>query len=146
MPMWITPLPKYLWISLYTNTRKIIVETVNTADGQVCYDGDYAIAGVPGTAALIKLSFLDSSGTLGKGILPTGNVVDELEIPDFGRLSFSIVDAANPLVFVTADSIKMNGTEPPEEINKDEALLRLLECIRGDVYGSCRRNSRDPCP
>ena len=98
MPMWITPLPKYLWISLYTNTRKIIVETVNTADGQVCYDGDYAIAGVPGTAALIKLSFLDSSGTLGKGILPTGNVVDELEIPDFGRLSFSIVDAANPLV------------------------------------------------
>lgn len=96
---------KYLWISLYTNTRKIIVETVNTADGQVCYDGDYAIAGVPGTAALIKLSFLDSSGTLGKGILPTGNVVDELEIPDFGRLSFSIVDAANPLVFVTADSI-----------------------------------------
>ena len=80
-------------------------ETVNTADGQVCYDGDYAIAGVPGTAALIKLSFLDSSGTLGKGILPTGNVVDELEIPDFGRLSFSIVDAANPLVFVTADSI-----------------------------------------
>ena len=129
-----------------TNTRKIIVETVNTADGQVCYDGDYAIAGVPGTAALIKLSFLDSSGTHGKGILPTGNVVDELEIPDFGRLSVSIVDAANPLVFVTADSIKMNGTEQPEEINKDEALLRLLECIRGDVYGSCRRNSRDPCP
>lgn len=114
-----------------TNTRKIIVETVNTADGQVCYDGDYTIAGVPGTAAPIKLRFLDPSGTLGKGILPTGNGVDELEIPDFGRLPVSIVDAANPLVFVTADSIKMNGTEQPEEINKDEALLRLLECIRG---------------
>ena len=71
----------------------------------MCYDGDYTIAGVPGTAAPIKLRFLDPSGTLGKGILPTGNVVDELEIPDFGRLSFSIVDAANPLVFVTADSI-----------------------------------------
>ena len=100
-------------------------------DGQVCYDGDYTIAGVPGTAAPIKLRFLDPSGTLGKGILPTGNGVDELEIPDFGRLPVSIVDAANPLVFVTADSIKMNGTEQPEEINKDEALLRLLECIRG---------------
>ena len=69
--------------------------------------------------------------TRSEGILPTGNGVDELEIPDFGRLPVSIVDAANPLVFVTADSIKMNGTEQPEEINKDEALLRLLECIRG---------------
>ena len=77
------------------NTRKIIVETVNTADGQVCYDGDYAIAGVPGTAAPIKLSFLDPSGTLGKGILPTGNVVDELEIPDFGRLSFPLSTQRN---------------------------------------------------
>lgn len=73
-----------------TNTRKIIVETVNTADGQVCYDGDYTIAGVPGTAAPIKLRFLDPSGTLGKGILPTGNGVDELEIPDFGRLPFPL--------------------------------------------------------
>ncbi|WP_418378293.1 2-methylaconitate cis-trans isomerase PrpF family protein, partial [Acidaminococcus sp.] len=116
-----------------TNTKKIIVETVKTSDGQVCYDGDYAIAGVPGTAAPIKLSFLDPSGTLGKGILPTGHVVDELEIPDFGRLPVSIVDAANPLVFVRADSIKMKGTEQPEEINKNEALLRLLECIRGQA-------------
>ena len=64
-----------------TNTGKVIQEEVPTSEGQVKYEGDFRIAGVPGTAAPLKLRFVDPAGTLGKGLLPTGNPVDVLEVP-----------------------------------------------------------------
>lgn len=85
-----------------TNTDKYITADVPVKNGQVVYDGDYAIAGVPGTAAPIRLQFLHPAGTLGRGLLPTGNAADVLHIPGFGSVTVSIVDAANPLVFVRA--------------------------------------------
>ena len=114
-----------------TNTDKIIEEEVKTEDGEVVYDGDFAIAGVPGTASPIKLKFIDPAGTLGKGLLPTGNAVDVLDVPDFGKVEVSIVDAANPLVFVKAQSLGLNGGETPDDINGDAEKLDLLEKVRG---------------
>lgn len=119
-----------------TNTNKIIEEEVPFANGSVVYDGDYAIAGVPGTASPLKLSFVEPAGSMpqeiGQGqLLPTGNVVDTLDVPGLGELEVSIVDAANPLVFVKAKDISLRGDELPEEIDQSEKWLELLERIRG---------------
>lgn len=114
-----------------TNTDKVIASDVHTADGEVVYDGDFAIAGVPGTAAPIRLKFVDPAGTLSQGLLPTKKAVDVLEIPDFGPVEVSIIDAANPLVFVRAKDLGLTGRELPEELNRDEEKLALLEKVRG---------------
>lgn len=114
-----------------TNTDKVIVADIKTSRGKVLYEGDFSIAGVPGQASPVKLKFLDPSGTLGKGLLPTNNAVDVLEVPDFGKVEVSIVDAANPLVFVRAKDIKLSGRELPDQINADNSILELLETIRG---------------
>lgn len=114
-----------------TNTQKIIIEDVATTNQGVVYEGDFAIAGVPGTGAPVKLKFVDPAGTLGKGLLPTGNAVDVLELPEGGQVEVSIVDAANPLVFVKAEDVGLKGTELPEEISQEK--LDLLETVRGLV-------------
>ena len=114
-----------------TNTDKIIEADVVTHDGCVEYDGDFAIAGVPGTAAPVKLKFVDPAGTLGQGLLPTGNAVDVLNVPGFGPVEVSIVDAANPLVFVRAKDLGMTGKELPAELEADSEKMDLLEKVRG---------------
>ena len=114
-----------------TNTNKIIIADVQTPNGEVVYSGDFAIAGVPGTASPVKLKFVRPSGTLGKGLLPTGNVTDTLDVPGFGKVDVSIVDAANPLVFVKAQDIGLTGKELPDELNAKPEMLDLLEKIRG---------------
>ena len=114
-----------------TNTDKIIVADVATEDGMVKYGGDFAIAGVPGTASPVKLKFVNPSGTLGHGLLPTGNAVDVLDVPGLGPVEVSIVDAANPLVFARAKDLGLTGKELPEELNADAAKLDLLETVRG---------------
>ena len=114
-----------------TNTEKIIAAEVQTPGGEVTYDGDFAIAGVPGNASPVKLKFVEPAGTLGQGLLPTGNAVDTLEIPDFGPVQVSIVDAANPLVFVKASDLGLRGDELPSELDSDPEKLDLLEKVRG---------------
>ena len=114
-----------------TNTQKIIEADVQTPNCEVAYSGDFAIAGVPGTASPVKLKFVKPSGTLGKGLLPTGNVVDVLDVPDFGKVEVSIIDAANPLVFVKAKDIGLTGKELPDKLNSKPEMLELLEKIRG---------------
>ena len=114
-----------------TNTDKVIEAEVEVENGSVKYSGDYSIAGVQGSAAPIKLKFINPAGTLSKGLLPTGNAVDTLEIPGFGAAQVSIVDAANPLVFVKAESLGVNLLASPKDWDNDPAVLDLLERVRG---------------
>lgn len=114
-----------------TNTKKLIVAEVNVKDGQVQYHGNVRIAGVPGTAAPVKLKFVNPSGTISGHLLPTGHAIDILDIPDFGEIEVSIVDAANPLVFVRARDVGMRGAALPQELDQDDAKLSFLEKVRG---------------
>ena len=128
----VTPNENETTVRIYnTNTGKIIAADVKTSGNHVNYTGDFQIAGVPGTASPIRLKFLNPAGTLGKGLLPTGNAVDVLTVPDFGEVKVSIVDAANPLVFVNAKDLGLTGKENPNELNADAAKLELLETVRG---------------
>lgn len=114
-----------------TNTNKVIIADVRTKNGSVEYDGSFAIAGVPGTSSPVRLKFVEPSGTFGKGLLPTGNAVDVLDVPGFGQVEVSIVDAANPLVFVKAKDLGLTGRELPDELNASQEKLELLESVRG---------------
>ncbi len=114
-----------------TNTDKIIISEVEIENGKVKYDGDFAIAGVPSTASPVKLRFVDPKGSVTGKLLPTGNAVDVLNVEGVGEVKASIVDAANPLVFITAESIGLNGEELPKDIDSNEDLLNLIEKIRG---------------
>ena len=94
-------------------------------------DGDCAIAGVDGTAAELKVDFLNPAGAKTGKLLPTGNVIDVLDIPGFGKLEATIIDVSNPIVLVRAEDIGMKGTELPGEINANLPVMELLEKIRG---------------
>ena len=94
-------------------------------------DGECEIAGVDGTAAELKVDFLNPAGSKTGKLLPTGNVIDILDIPGFGKIESTIIDVSNPIVLVRAEDIKMKGTELPEEINSNKEISELLEKIRG---------------
>lgn len=112
-----------------TNTGKLLYAEVEVEDGKAKVAGDTAIAGVPGTASPIQLDFSDTAGAATGKVLPTGNVVDVLETSR-GPIEVSIVDVANPCIFVRAEDVNMKGTEGPAEIDGNPELLAYLEEIR----------------
>ncbi len=85
-----------------TNTQKIIHGTFPLEDGAARYDGDLAIPGVSGTGAPIRLDFVQPGGASTGTLLPSGSAARPLEIPGFGPIEVSLVDAANAAVFVRA--------------------------------------------
>jgi 2-methylaconitate cis-trans-isomerase PrpF len=112
-----------------TNTGKIIASTFTVANGRALAEGDYAIDGVSGTGAAVRLDFLDPGGAATGTLLPTGLVRSELSLAS-GPVTVSMVDAANPCVFVTASDLGLVGSELPETIETDTALLNTLEALR----------------
>lgn len=120
---------------LNRNTNKYIDVTVPIENGTFAQDGDCHIAGVDGTAAELRVNFLNPAGAKTGKLLPTGNVLDVLDIPGFGKIEASILDVSNPMVLVRAEDIGMTGTELPEEVNSNKAVCDLLEKIRGT--GAC---------
>ncbi len=113
-----------------TNTGKIIVSRF-TMDGELAaVDGDFALPGVAGTGAPVRLEFLDPGGSGSAGLLPTGKVVDELEAPGIEPILVSMVDAALPAVFLDAAALGAEGTELPSEMDGDRGLMDKLETIR----------------
>ncbi len=112
-----------------TNTHKIIVSRFPLEDGNAAVEGDLIVPGVAGRGAPIRLDFADPGGSVTGRLLPTGRPVDRIEMMN-SWIEASLVDAANPCVFVTAEAIGMNGTELPEELEADPELLKRLESIR----------------
>jgi hypothetical protein len=117
-----------------TNTKKIIWSRFPLEDGVAAVDGELAIPGVAGTGAPVKLEFREPGGATTGKLLPTGNVVDTLDVPGVGRIRVSMVDAANACVFARAADLGITGTELPDEIDANPQLLRKLAAIR--VAGS----------
>ena len=113
-----------------TNTGKIIVSRFTVTDGMAAVEGDFELQGVGGRGAPIRLSFLEPAGAATGRLLPTGNVRDELPVPGLGTVPVSLVDAANPVVFVAASSLGMRGVELPDEIDATSGLLERLEALR----------------
>jgi 2-methylaconitate cis-trans-isomerase PrpF len=114
-----------------TNTGKLIIADVPTVDGKAAVLGDCVCDGVPGTGAMIMLDYSDTTGAVTNKLLPTGNPTDVLDIPGFGKIEASLVDVANPMVFVRAKDLGLTGIETPQQVNSNPELLKTLESIRG---------------
>lgn len=112
-----------------TNTGKIIVARFPVVDGKAAVDGDFVLQGVAGTGAPIQLSFLDPGGAVTGKLLPTGKVRERVPVPGLGSIDMSLVDAANPVAFVSARDLGLYATETPEQLSMPE-LLKKYEEIR----------------
>ncbi len=111
------------------NTKKIIHARFPVQGGKAQVGGDFAIAGVAGTGARIRLDFLSPGGTQTPHLLPTGNPVDTLHV-DGMAVEASLVDAANPAVFIHAHSIGLTGAELPDQIEARADIMVLLDKLR----------------
>ncbi|WP_439828831.1 2-methylaconitate cis-trans isomerase PrpF [Aeromonas caviae] len=124
------------------NIDKTILAHVPVTNGQVQETGDFELDGVTFPAAEIVLEFLDPSdeGEDGGALFPTGNLVDDLEVPasvvKSGVLKATLISAGIPTVFVNAEDIGYEGTELREAINTDPQALARFEAIR--VAGALR--------
>ncbi len=113
-----------------TNTGKIIVSRFPVRDGRAVVNGPLAIPGVPGTGAPIRLDFLDPGGATTGRLLPTGQVRDRMDVPGFGPVDASMIDAANACVFVDATALGLQGTELPAALAADARAMALLSAVR----------------
>ena len=113
-----------------TNTGKLIRTRFPVEDGRAAVEGDTAIPGVSGTGAPVDLEFLDPGGAGTGALLPTGNVLDTLDVEGVGRVPASLVDAANAFVFVDADDVGITGTEMPAALDARSEVMDRLERIR----------------
>lgn len=113
-----------------TNTSKIIEALIPVKGGEVVFEGDFAVAGVPGTGARIVMNFPNSAGSKTGKLLPTGRVRDTIVLADGRSIEASLVDAANPAVFFKATDIGLTGTELPSDCEKSPEILAIMEDIR----------------
>ncbi len=122
------------------NINKTIIAHVPVSNGQVQETGDFELDGVTFPAAEIVLEFIDPAdegeGEGGGTMFPTGNLVDELDVPGVGKLQATMITAGIPTVFVNAQDIGYTGAELQAAINDDKAALAKLEAIR--VAGALR--------
>jgi 2-methylaconitate isomerase len=113
-----------------TNTKKIIVSRFGMDGEEAAVSGDMVLDGVAGTGAPIRLEFMEPGGAKTGKLLSTGKAADMLDVPGVGRLPVSMIDAANPCVFVPAEAIGVTATERPTEIEGNAQLMAKLEAIR----------------
>jgi hypothetical protein len=121
------------------NIGKTIVAHVPVTNGQVQETGDFELDGVTFPAAEVQLEFMDPAAEEGDGggaMFPTGNLVDDLEVPGVGTLKATMINAGIPTVFVNAADIGYTGTELQDAINGDPKALAMFETIR--AYGAMR--------
>ncbi len=113
-----------------TNTRKLVCATFPLDDGATAVDGPLEIPGVAGSGAPVRLEFRDPGGAGSGKLLPSGNVLDVLDVAGVGRVEASLVDAANACVFIEAARAGITGAESPAELDDRSELMETLEAIR----------------
>ncbi|MFZ4964114.1 MULTISPECIES: 2-methylaconitate cis-trans isomerase PrpF [Pseudomonas] len=111
------------------NIQKRIIAHVPMRNGEVQEEGGFVLDGVAFPAAEVVLEFLNPGGSDGS-ILPTGNAVDELDIPGLGNFPVTLLNAGNPTIFIDAEKVGLKGTETQDQVNSDAQLLARLETIR----------------
>jgi 4-oxalomesaconate tautomerase len=113
-------------VSIYmANTGQIAVATVSTPAGQVMYEGNARIDGVPGAAAAIPLEFRDTAGSTCGALLPTGRLLDTIN-----GIDVTCIDNGMPLVLIRARDLGRTGYETREQLDADEELKSQIEAIR----------------
>jgi probable AcnD-accessory protein PrpF len=121
------------------NIGKTIVAHVPMTDGEVQETGDFELDGVTFPAAEVMLEFMDPAAEeegAGGSMFPTGQLVDELEVPGVGTLKATMINAGIPTIFVNAEDIGYTGTELQDAINSDPKALARFELIR--AHGALR--------
>ena len=122
-----------------SNIGKTIIAHVPMRDGEVQETGDFELDGVTFPAAEVQLEFMDPAADEDDGggaLFPTGNVVDELDVPGVGRLRATMINAGIPTIFLEASALGYNGTELQDHINGDTQALARFETIR--AHGAVR--------
>jgi 2-methylaconitate cis-trans-isomerase PrpF len=122
------------------NINKTIVAHVPVTNGEVQETGGFELDGVTFPAAEVQLEFMDPAaeeegGGAGVAMFPTGNLVDELEVPGLGTLKATMINAGIPTIFVNAEDVGYTGTELQDAINGDPRALAMFETIR--AHGAC---------
>jgi probable AcnD-accessory protein PrpF len=117
------------------NIKKTIIAHIAVTNGAVQETGDFELDGVTFPAEEVQVEFIDPADGEG-AMFPTGNLVDELEVPDIGTLKATMINAGIPTIFLNADDIGYTGTELQEAINSDDKALAMFESIR--THGAIR--------
>jgi probable AcnD-accessory protein PrpF len=121
------------------NIGKTIIAHVPITDGAVQETGDFELDGVTFPAAEVQLEFMDPAAEeegAGGAMFPTGNLVDDLDVPGVGTLKATMINAGIPTIFVNAEAIGYKGTELQDAINSDDKALAMFETIR--AHGAVR--------
>ncbi|ARN22405.1 2-methylaconitate cis-trans isomerase PrpF [Piscinibacter gummiphilus] len=121
------------------NIGKTIVAHVPMTNGEVQETGDFELDGVTFPAAEVQLEFMDPAAEeegAGGSMFPTGNLVDDLEVPGLGTLKATMINAGIPTIFVNAEAIGYKGTELQDAINGDPKALAMFESLR--AHGAVR--------
>ncbi len=111
------------------NIGKTILVHVPIVNGFVQETGEFELDGVTFPAAEIQVDFVDPADGEGS-MFPTGNLVDDLVVPDVGTFNVTFINAGIPTIFIDAESIGYQGTELQDDINNDDAALAMFESIR----------------
>ncbi len=115
---------------LNTNTNKIIEEHVRVKNGKAMVHGEEVIKGVPGTGSRIDMYFEKPAGAATGKLFPTGNKKEVFDVPDYGDIEVTVIDCANPVVFIRAEDLGIQGTELTE-LNNNKEVMEHIERIRG---------------
>ncbi len=117
------------------NIKKTIIANVPITNGEVQETGDFELDGVTFPAAEVKIEFVDPADGDGD-IFPSGNLIDQLVVPDIGSFQVTMINAGIPTLFLNADELGYTGTELQDAINNDPQVLLRFETIR--AYGAVK--------
>jgi len=117
------------------NIKKTIIAHVPVTDGEVQETGDFELDGVTFPAAEVQVEFI-SPVDPSEAMFPTGNLIDDLEVPEIGTFKATMINAGIPTIFLNATDIGYSGTELQDAINSDEKALSMFETIR--AYGAVK--------